>query len=52
MIHQPVNERQPTVDWLMIAALGGLMIIGAFFVFSATMASESNALVAWHKQAD
>ncbi len=51
MIHQPVNERQPTVDWLMIAALGGLMIIGAFFVFSATMASESNALVAWHKQA-
>jgi rod shape determining protein RodA len=51
MIHLPVNERQPRVDWLMIAALGGLMIIGVLFVYSATMASESARLIPWYNQA-
>lgn len=51
MIRQPINERQPPVDWLMLAALGGLMLVGAFFVFSATMANESVALTAWYNQA-
>ena len=52
MISFPVNERrQPKVDWLMILAILGLMIIGTLFVYSATMANESAALTPWHKQA-
>jgi rod shape determining protein RodA len=52
MIHFPVNEhRQPRVDWLMIIAILGLMITGALFVYSATMANESAALTPWYNQA-
>lgn len=51
MIHFPVNERQPRVDWLMLAAIGGLMMVGASFVYSATMANESAGVVAWYNQA-
>ena len=51
MIQFPAPERQSRVDWLMIASLGGLMVIGALFVYSATMASDSAALTAWYNQA-
>lgn len=51
MIHFPVNERQPRVDWLMLAAIGGLMLFGSSFVYSATMASDSASLVPWYNQA-
>ena len=53
LVHQPLaaNERQSRVDWLMLGALGGLMVIGVFFVFSATTVAESNTQMAWHKQA-
>ncbi len=44
------NERQSRVDWLMLGALGCLMIIGALFVFSATMVSEATAQPAWYNQ--
>src|SRR5687767_13686848 len=44
------NERQPRVDWLMLAALGGLMIVGVLFVYSATMATESAIYVTWYNQ--
>ena len=43
-------ERQERVDWLMLAALGGLMAVGAFFVYSATMVSEAAATIAWYNQ--
>jgi rod shape determining protein RodA len=51
MIPLAANERQSRVDWLMMAALGGLMLIGALFVYSATMANESAALTVWYNQA-
>ncbi len=52
MISFPVNEhRQPKVDWLMIIAILGLMIVGTLFVYSATMANESAALAPWYNQA-
>jgi rod shape determining protein RodA len=53
LVHQPLaaNERQPRVDWLMLGALGGLMVVGVFFVFSATTVAESNTQLVWHKQA-
>jgi rod shape determining protein RodA len=45
------NERQPRVDWLMIGAIGGLMIIGVFFVYSATMVNDVVAAPPWYDQA-
>jgi len=45
-----VNERQSRIDWLMLAALGGLMTVGVLFVYSATMANESAALITWYNQ--
>jgi rod shape determining protein RodA len=51
MIPLSANERQSRVDWLMMAALAGLMLIGVTFVYSATMVNESAALTAWYNQA-
>lgn len=51
MIPLAANERQSRVDWLMMAALGGLMLIGVLFVYSATMVNESAALAPWYNQA-
>jgi len=50
MIPLAANERQSRVDWLMMAALGGLMLIGVLFVYSATMVTSA-ALAAWYNQA-
>jgi len=50
MIPLAANERQSRVDWLMMAALAGLMLIGVAFVYSATMANESAALTPFYNQ--
>ena len=50
MIPLAANERQSRVDWLMVAALAGLMLVGVLFVYSATMADESAALRPVYKQ--
>ncbi len=44
------QESQSRVDRLQIGAVLGLMTVGAIFVYSATMVSESAAVAAWHKQ--
>ncbi len=44
------KETHAHVDWLMVGALVGLMSIGVMFVYSATMANESTAHLAWHSQ--
>ena len=44
------NERQPRVDWVMLAALAGLMLIGVLCVFSATMINEAAQQIAWYNQ--
>lgn len=44
------KDRQPRVDWLMMAALAGLMVVGVLFVYSATMVSEATIPVALHRQ--
>ena len=46
----PLNEPHARFDWLMLAALGGLMIIGVLFVYSATMVKGSSTLATWHNQ--
>jgi rod shape determining protein RodA len=44
------KERHPRLERLQLAALAGLMFLGAMFVFSATMANQSVAVVPWFKQ--
>jgi rod shape determining protein RodA len=49
MTNIALNERQRP-DRLQLAALAGLMFLGAAFVFSATMVNESAAALPWFKQ--
>jgi len=44
-----LNERRNRPDRLQLAALAGLLFLGAVFVFSATTANQSSALP-WHDQ--
>jgi len=48
MFDSDLNESQPRLDRLQIAALCGLMVLGALFVYSARMASETNTV--WYAQ--
>jgi rod shape determining protein RodA len=48
MFEANLNEHQRRLDRLQIAALCGLMLLGVAFVYSARMASETNA--AWYNQ--
>ncbi|HTL17470.1 MAG TPA: FtsW/RodA/SpoVE family cell cycle protein, partial [Patescibacteria group bacterium] len=50
MFDAHLNEAKGRVDKLQIAALCGLMLLGAAFVFSATMANESASSAAWYHQ--
>ena len=47
-----LNQTAPreTFDWLQLAAIAGLMCIGAAFVYSATMANDATASLPWHSQ--
>jgi rod shape determining protein RodA len=44
------QERHARIDWLMLCALGGLMIAGLAFIYSATAAGETAQVTAWYKQ--
>jgi rod shape determining protein RodA len=46
---QPVHK-EPKIEWVMIAALAGLMLMGLAFIFSASTASDPNSNF-WLKQA-
>ncbi|HWW01321.1 MAG TPA: FtsW/RodA/SpoVE family cell cycle protein [Candidatus Acidoferrum sp.] len=48
MFDAGLNEPQSRLDKLQIAALCGLMLLGALFVYSARMASEANTV--WYAQ--
>jgi len=43
------TERQSRVEWLQLLGLLGLMIVGATFIYSATLAQETNT-IPWHKE--
>ena len=51
MVNLSLNDRKESFDWPQIAALAGLMGLGAAFVFSATLANDSAAALAWYEQA-
>jgi rod shape determining protein RodA len=50
MFDTKLNESQRRLDGLQLAALAGLMLLGAAFVYSATMASEATAAAVWYNQ--
>jgi len=45
-----LNEHQRRIDRVHLVALFGLMLLGAAFVYSATMVSESARLAPWYNQ--
>jgi rod shape determining protein RodA len=48
MLETPLNERRPRLDWVMLIALFGLMVVGTLFIASATRVNESGmALPFW-----
>ena len=44
------SDQQPRIDRLQLAALCGLMLLGAVFVYSATMTSGSSSMVPLYNQ--
>jgi rod shape determining protein RodA len=50
MFDAALNERQSRIDRVQIAALLGLMVLGALFVYSATMVGESAGSAPWYNQ--
>ena len=50
MFDADLNERQSRIDRVQMVALVGLMLLGAAFVYSATMVSESARLAPWYNQ--
>ncbi|MBM3877300.1 MAG: rod shape-determining protein RodA [Verrucomicrobia bacterium] len=47
--NHPLNRREPKLDWSLLCALLGLMVLGAAFIHSARLAIESNHVDFWSK---
>jgi len=43
-------KRRPAPDWWMLAAAAALMVIGALFIYSATLPMDGRATGAWYSQ--
>ena len=50
MVNPSINEREPRIERLQLIALAALMLIGALFVYSATLANPAEAAKAWFAQ--
>ena len=50
MFENTLNESQSRLDRLQLVALGGLMVLGTLFVYSATMVSEAAFAAKWYNQ--
>jgi rod shape determining protein RodA len=50
MFDPDLNERQSRLERVQLAALFGLMVLGAAFVYSATMVSQSASSAPWYNQ--
>src|SRR2546421_5784398 len=44
------KDRQTKIDWLLLVAVSGLMLLGVAFVYSATMANDSTLVAPWYRQ--
>jgi rod shape determining protein RodA len=50
MVDPSINEHAPRLDRLQLFALAGLMVLGALFVCSATLANPAFASLPWYDQ--
>ena len=50
MVDSALNEREPKLDRLQLGAVALLMLIGALFVYSATMATSGAVALPWQDQ--
>jgi rod shape determining protein RodA len=50
MFEISLNQRESRIEWQMLVALLGLMILGAAFIYSATSVTESARQLAWYRQ--
>src|SRR5438128_5289583 len=50
MFEPTLNQRETRLEWLMLLALFGLMIVGATFIYSATVVNESARQLPIYKQ--
>jgi len=50
MTADALTPRSSPFDHLQVAALFGLMLLGAAFVYSASLGTEANATLVWHQQ--
>ena len=50
MYEAALTQKEPKIDWMLIGALAGLMLVGLAFIFSASTASDPNSRF-WIKQA-
>jgi rod shape determining protein RodA len=50
MFDADLNQREPRIDRLQLFGLLGLMLLGAAFVYSATMVGESASQTPWYDQ--
>ncbi|MHB8519803.1 MAG: rod shape-determining protein RodA [Limisphaerales bacterium] len=48
MYESILNERQSRIDWLLVSALVGLMLVGTAFIDSATLAHDTANGVLWY----
>ncbi len=46
-----IHERHDRADWLQVAAIGLLMLIGVAFIFSATRGGDAASTLPWYSQA-
>jgi rod shape determining protein RodA len=50
-MYEPVlTEHQRRIDWLIVFALTGLMVMGTAFIYSATMVQDHAGGLAWYQQ--
>jgi rod shape determining protein RodA len=50
MFQTKLNERESPIEWPMILALVGLMVIGTAFIYSATWNNENFRSLPWYRQ--
>lgn len=46
----PLKPHRSPVDWPIVMAVAGLMVVGMLFIASATLAKEGTAALAWYRQ--
>ena len=47
MLAATLRDRQARIDWLLLLAVLGLMVLGVLFIYSATLTNEGASTAPW-----